>query len=232
MNRIKIISFILIFSVVLSAFFLTYERNDRAVNSQLNEKALVIIDAGHGGIDGGTQTSDGVLEKDINLSIAKKVAILCELHSVDYIMTRTDENSLADESADSIRQKKISDTKNRLKIIEDNPQALFLSIHQNYFTQSKYKGAQVFYSPNNPLSLDFAETMQNQIVELLQPQNNRIAKKTGTDIYLLYHAESVAIMVECGFLSNLQEAELLKTDDYQNKIAFAIFCGILKYLEA
>jgi len=232
MKILKIIFCIIMSFITVFAFFITYRHNEFAVNSGSDKKPLLIIDAGHGGIDGGTQTIDGVLEKDINLSIAKKIAKLCDLYSVNYIMTRTSSDSLADETLDTIRQKKISDTKNRFEIIENNPQAIFLSIHQNYFSQSKYKGAQVFYSPNNPLSLVLAETVQKQIVNFLQPQNNRIAKKTGTEIYLLYHAESVAIMVECGFLSNSEEADMLKSDSYQNKMAFAIFCGILKYMEA
>ena len=217
--------------VISFSFFITYKKNDIAVNLLGTKEPMIIIDAGHGGIDGGTSTSDGVLEKNLNLSIAQKIATLCDLYSIDYIMTRFDSESLADESAKTVRQKKVSDTKKRFEIIENNPQAIFLSIHQNHFSQSKYKGAQVFYSPNNPISEVLAETVQQQIKNLLQPQNNRIAKKTGTEIYLLYHAESVAIMVECGFLSNKEEAELLKTDEYQNKVAFAIFCGILKYME-
>ncbi len=213
-------------------FFQTYKKNDKAVSATANNKPMIIIDAGHGSPDGGTQAADSTLEKDLNLAIAKKIAKLCELYSIDYIMTRTSDDCIADKSAETIRQKKISDTKNRLKIINDNPQAIYLSIHQNYFSDQKYSGAQVFYSKNNPMSSVLAETVQKQIAELLQPQNNRIAKPTGTEIYLLYHTKNIAIMVECGFLSNIKEAELLKTDEYQNKMAFAVFCGILKYLEA
>ncbi|MBQ3005320.1 MAG: N-acetylmuramoyl-L-alanine amidase [Clostridia bacterium] len=225
------ISLLLILSFTL-LFSLTYSKNSKSVSTPVLNKPKIIIDAGHGSPDGGTQTPDGTLEKDLNLAIAKKIAILCDLNSIDYIMTRTTDDCIADKSAETIRQKKISDTKNRLKIINDNPQAIYLSVHQNYFSDQKYSGAQVFYSKNNPMSSVLAETVQKQIVELLQPQNYRIAKPTGTEIYLLYHAKNTAIMVECGFLSNPKEAELLKSEEYQNKMAFAVFCGILKYLEA
>ncbi len=187
-------------------------------------------DAGHGGIDGGATAVDGTLEKDINLSIAHKVNDLLTLFGINTVMTRECDMSIHSSDAETVRQKKVSDIKNRLKIINDAKNPVFVSIHQNHFTQSKYTGTQVFYSPNNERSRALAQIIQEDIVSSLQPDNTRQIKKSGTQIYLLYHAPCPAVMIECGFLSNESETELLKCDEYQTKIAAITANSILKFI--
>ena len=131
-----------------------------------------------------------------------------------------------------MREKKVSDIRNRMNIMLKYPNSIFLSIHQNHFSQSKYHGAQVFYSKNDPQSKVIAEYIQNAIVEKLQNENTRKIKPSGTEIYLLYHAKSPAVMVECGFLSNGGEAQLLNDEQYQKKMAVAIVDGVIKYLSS
>ncbi len=195
------------------------------------DSPTVIIDAGHGGEDGGTSSAGGILEKDINLSISGYLAEMLECAGYDVVMTRTTDEQIGDNTLPTIRQRKISDIRKRLLMTKTYPDALFVSIHQNHFSDSRYHGAQVFYSPKSANSKDLAEAVQNSIVNLMQRDNARQVKKIGSNIYLLYNCESTAIMAECGFLSNPSEAEKLSTADYQKKIAFSVACGIIKYLE-
>lgn len=196
-----------------------------------NNVPLIIIDAGHGGGDGGTQSSSGILEKDINLEIAQKLCCIFDSFGYDTLMVRTDDSLLSDPQSSTVRQKKVSDIRNRMEIIEKHPDSIFLSIHQNYFSQAKYNGTQVFYSPNNDQSRLVAQSVQSAVVEVLQKDNDRRIKKSGTEIYLLYHAKSPAIMVECGFLSNPGEAQLLNDEEYQKKLSLAIATGVTDYLK-
>ncbi len=190
----------------------------------------VIIDAGHGGPDGGTSADDGTLEKDLNLQIAKKVNSVLESMGVKTVMIRTEDISVHDNSASTIREKKVSDIKNRLKVINGTEDSVFVSIHQNHFSQSKYNGTQVFYSKNNPHSQLLADSIRQSVISVLQPENSREIKQSGSDIYLLYHAESPSVMVECGFLSNYEESEKLKNENYQQKLAFLISLGIMEFI--
>ncbi len=195
----------------------------------VSQRKTIIVDAGHGDVDGGTQSADGVLEKDINLSVANKIGSMLSIMGYNVVYTRqTDIIPYASECT-TIRQKKVWDTHNRMSIIEKYPDGLFLSIHQNYFTDSRYSGAQVFYSQNNPESKLLAESIQRSISDSLQAENDRQVKKVGTEIYLLYHAKIPAVMVECGFLSNVNEAALLKDNAYQAKMALSIVKGLSEY---
>lgn len=190
----------------------------------------VIIDAGHGGPDGGTNAKDGTLEKDINLQIAHKVNGLLMSMGVETVMIRTDDISVHDDNAETIREKKISDIKNRLSVLNNTDNAVFVSIHQNHFSQEKYSGTQVFYSKNNPDSRILADCIRQSVITGLQPENSRETKQSGQEIYLLNHAENPAVMVECGFLSNTEETEKLKNEDYQRKLAFFLALGILDFI--
>ncbi len=191
----------------------------------------VIIDAGHGGPDGGTTAADGTLEKDINLQIALKLNDTLNAMGIKTIMIRTEDISVHDNTAKTIREKKISDIKNRLKTINEAENSIFVSVHQNHFSVSKYNGAQVFYSKNNPLSQTLANCIRQPIISYLQPENSREIKESGSEIYLLYHAQRPSVMVECGFLSNFEETQKLKDEAYQKKLAFLIAVGIFDYFK-
>ena len=201
-----------------------------AASTKVNQ--TVIIDAGHGGPDGGTSADDGTLEKDLNLQIAIKLNESLSSMGIKTVMIRTEDISVHDASANTIRQKKVSDLKNRLKIINETDNSIFVSIHQNHFSDSRYSGTQVFYSKNNPQSSVLADCIRQSVISDLQKENTRETKPSGTDIYLLYHAESPAVMVECGFLSNINESKNLKNENYQKELAFVLALGISDYLNS
>lgn len=201
-----------------------------AASTKVNQ--TVIIDAGHGGPDGGTSADDGTLEKDLNLQIAIKLNESLSSMGIKTVMIRTEDISVHDASANTIRQKKVSDLKNRLRIINETDNSIFVSIHQNHFSDSRYSGTQVFYSKNNPQSSVLADCIRQSVISDLQKENTRETKPSGTDIYLLYHAESPAVMVECGFLSNINESKNLKNENYQKELAFVLALGISDYLNS
>ena len=209
-----------------------YHLKTKAGEAEKIRTPLIIIDAGHGGQDGGTVSSSGIVEKDINLSIALKIENLLKLYGIETLMTRNDDSLIYDGDCKTMREKKVSDIHNRMSMIEKHPDSVFLSIHQNHFDESKYCGTQVFYSKNNPESQILAECIQASVISKLQPENTRLIKPSGTEIYLLYHAKSPAVMVECGFLSNGAEAQLLNDDEYQTKMSVAVVQGIFTYLDS
>lgn len=190
-------------------------------------KYTVVIDSGHGGIDPGKVSASGAYEKDINLAIALKLQKLLEEQECQVIMTRTTDQGLYDESASN---KKMSDMKKRIEIMNDCNPDLILSIHQNSFSDATSKGAQVFYQASSESGKALAEQMQTILKEQVDANNSRKCK-ANNDYYLLQHTEATMIIIECGFMSNPQEAEALQTEDYQNKMAAAIANGIMQYLE-
>ncbi len=234
-NKIKIrfylsIVLVIIFSALTVGSHIIDKFAVDTVSSDNLQNKTIIIDAGHGGIDGGTSASDGTVEKDLNLQISLKINEILKSMGIKTVMTRTDDASLNDQNASTIRQKKVSDIKNRLAIINETDDAVFVSIHQNHFSQEKYSGAQVFYSKNNPQSQVLAEKIRFQLISVLQPENTREIKPSGSEIYLLHHAKVPAVMVECGFLSNYNETQLLKDEEYQRKLAFTVAMGIIDFL--
>lgn len=192
----------------------------------------VIIDPGHGGPDGGAVGVDGAVEKNINLAISLKLAGFFRASGFQVIMTRSTDRSIHDSGCDTIREMKSSDLHNRLKIGNEHPQSLFISIHQNNFGQSQYSGTQVFYSQKNPDSRTLAQTLQTNVHNLLQPGNDREIKPAEKNLFILYYAKSPTVMVECGFLSNPTECRMLENNEYQDKMAFAIFSGTLQFYSA
>lgn len=190
-----------------------------------DSKKVIVIDAGHGGEDGGAQSQSGILEKYINMAISDRLNELFSFFGYETVMTRSGDELIYDRSCSTIREKKVSDIHNRMKIVENNPNCIFLSIHQNHYEGTSSCGAQVFYSPNNAESEKLAESIQKTIVSDIQRDNKRLVKKSGNEIYLLRHAQVPAVMVECGFLSNPQEAEMLNKEEYQTVMAFEIFKG-------
>lgn len=233
MNRLSVVIFSLTFVFIVIAVAASSLTNDSLLISAPteNEGFVILIDAGHGGEDGGTNSADGTLEKDINLSIAKYLKQMLDVAGYNTIMTREDDNQIGDNSLPTIRQRKVSDIRKRLELTQSNPNCLMISIHQNYYSSPQYSGTQVFYSPSSPESRILAESVQGSVVSLLQKNNNRQIKEIGTNVYLLYNCKVPAIMVECGFMSNVNESEKLKNKDYQQQMAFSIMCGIQKYLE-
>lgn len=204
--------------------------NKSAAVSVEKEAPLIIIDPGHGGVDGGAVAADGTQEQYINLDIALKLNDLLADAGYRTLLTRENDDSIHDPDAKTVREKKVSDIHNRLKMIESNPGCIFVSIHQNYFTQSQYNGAQVFYSPNNAESSSLAECIQRSIVSLIQPENKRVIKESGSSIYVLYHSVEPSVLVECGFLSNPEETAKLNDESYRAKMADAICKGIINYI--
>lgn len=224
----------LIFSFVLFLAFPEPVSTASGENTgyEKEKKQLIIVDPGHGGEDGGTASSQGVNEKDVNLEISLKLKYLLDLCGFETLMVRTEDRLIYSGSPVTMREKKASDLSNRLQISKENPDGIFLSIHQNYFTESKYWGAQVFYSPNNPDSQVLADLIQNAVITNIQQENTRKIKRSGKEIYILYHAEAPAVMVECGFMSNYSEALLLKDRGYQLKMSLSVIDGINNYLDS
>lgn len=224
-------SVIVIFLIILTLLCFYSKLKNKALNvsNNISDERTIIIDAGHGGEDGGAVGIDGTIEKNINLQITEKLVSIMKLYGYKIILTRIDDNSIHSSDAKTIRQKKVSDIHNREKIIINNPQAIFISIHQNKFNDPSVHGTQVFYSKNNQLSPILAQCVQDSFVNNLQKDNYRKIKKSGTEIYLLYHSEIPSIMVECGFLSNSDDLKNLKDEKYQTKIAQTIADGIIKY---
>ena len=199
--------------------------------SPMQLKPCVVLDPGHGGMDGGAVGNDGIVEKNINLSIALKLREMLTLNGFEVYMTREEDRSIYDEGVTGLRNQKVSDMNNRLALVKAHPEALFVSIHQNQFPASQYSGAQIFYSPNAPESETMASITQRRFREMLQPENLREIKRAGDELFLLYYTKTPAIMAECGFLSNDAEARRLSDDEYQNKVAFVLFSSILEYTE-
>jgi len=229
----SIIAIITAFLIILSAMlYLTFMANFSAAeaSSMPITQKTVIVDAGHGGDDGGAIGIDGTVEKDINLDIALKLEKILKFYGFNVIMTRTQDVMTCDDGLDSLRKRKISDIHNRFELMRKNPDAIFISVHQNKFEDSSQHGTQVFYSGNDERSKELAEAIQTSVTLTLQQKNDRVVKKSGSGIYLLYHAKIPAVLVECGFISNSDEVKKLKDESYRMKLAILIADGLLKYI--
>jgi len=220
-----------LFLVVLIGFTLGSVKEVWLQTSTGPQQPVVLIDPGHGGEDGGTSSPTGTVEKDLNLSVAKYLAAYLDKAKISYIMTRDSDVSIHDDNCSTIREKKRSDLLNRRKLIENCGAQLFVSIHMNYFEKSQYKGAQVFYSPVNPNSKAFAQRVKDSLLATLKDDNKREIKQAYDSIYLMKYTSMPAVLVECGFLSNPEEEALLKTKDYQKKLAKAICNAIIETME-
>ena len=181
----------------------------------------LIVDAGHGGEDGGAVSLTGRFESQLNLEIAQRVEQLCGLCAVPVLMLRQADVSLADPDAKTIRQKKVSDLKNRVETVNQTPNAVLLSIHQNFFEGKNPHGAQVFYRDADS-SQGWAELLQTTLQQYLDPANTRTAAQVPKFVYLMKHIRCPAVLVECGFLSNPEEEARLSSDGYQKKLALVL----------
>lgn len=222
---ICILLFVAFVLIMLSAFSNITQQTNESISEY---KPTVIIDAGHGGEDGGAVVGDNI-EKDLNLSIALKLSDILKLNGFDVKNIRETDVAIYTDDAQSLSQKKKSDLNERLKIFNSDENNIVISIHQNKFEQSQYFGTQIFYSKNNENSATLAESIRKSVVMLLQPDNTRECKPAGKNIFLLDNATVPAVIVECGFMSNENELNKLKDENYQNQMAFAIYLGFLEY---
>lgn len=227
----KFIAAALIAAVLFSVFFYQLtkrlEETETFVPQAYSEHTLV-IDAGHGGEDGGAVSISGVSESRINLEIARRLELIMGLYGVDTVLLRTEDISLHSEGASTLREKKVSDLHNRVDRVNSIDNAVLISIHQNSYSDSQYRGAQVFFAPMDG-SQAFGEYVQEVLRVSLNPDNTRLAKQIPDTVYLMNHITCRAILVECGFLSNPEEDQLLQTPGYQLKLASALAGAYLQY---
>lgn len=192
------------------------------------ERRRVVIDAGHGGDDPGKVGINGANEKDVNLEIARLVKQYLEMSDVEVVMTRESDEGLNDADAPN---KKVQDMKRRIALIEEEAPALTVSIHQNSYPEEYVHGAQVFFYTGSKEGQELAQSIQDQLVAKVDPENKRQVKANDS-YYLLKKTGTPIVIVECGFLSNSVEAEKLCTEVYQKRVAWAIHIGVLRYLNA
>lgn len=228
-NLVPIAALILCCLAFLILSYITCGRLGKMASALAGEAPrTVVIDAGHGGEDGGATGKAGTVEKTVNLAIAKDLQDLLLASGYKVVMTRTTDSAISD-NLDTIRERKTSDLHNRLKIVESQENCIFVSIHQNQFPQGQYSGTQIFYSRNSENSKVLAESIRSRVVGLLQKDNTRQTKPATSSIYLLWNVKVPAVLVECGFLSNAEEEQRLNDSTYQKQLAFAICCGVLDY---
>ena len=221
--------FCIVFAAVLAAVFsgklylATF-----AVAECPDSRPVIILDAGHGGEDGGAVSPSGVRESGINLQICVRTDALLRLLGQPTLLLREDDRSLHSESAETISEKKISDLKNRVSEVNSRSNAILVSVHQNMFHESRYSGAQVFYGPT-PGSDELADSIQKSLREQLSKENRRQIKPADS-VYLMNHVSCPAVLVECGFLSNAEECRRLCTPEYQKQIAMVISVETMEFM--
>lgn len=190
----------------------------------------VIIDAGHGGEDGGAVGVTGVLEKDLNMQLSLCLAEALREAGVNVVLTRTEDKLLYTEEQNVRGQRKLWDLKNRLLVAAGVENALFVSIHMNKYPSAGVSGLMTYYA-KDPQSRALALGIQSKVAADFPTMKRRVPKEAGESIYLLSHAPCPAVLVECGFLSNPAECEKLSQKDYQRQLSFSLFCGIMEYIE-
>ena len=214
---------ILFLTCILFFTVCNQEDNSQVRPANTNELPTVIIDAGHGGMDGGAVGVNGALEKELNLEMATVLSALMRVSGYNVITTRTDDTMLTTE--DGKGNAKTRDLKKRLEIASKYPDGLMISLHCNKFPSESCKGLQVYYSENE-LARDTASSIQSSVISLLQTANHRKPKQADSSIYLLHRAITPSVLVECGFLSNNEECDLLCSDSYRKELALCILLGV------
>lgn len=233
-NQKRIITIFLMVFVSLFAFSFKIANNNM-LNKEITTETValpvtnrvIVIDAGHGTPDEGAESNNGVTEAEINLRIALKLQNLLEQSGAKVILTRSNEAAIYDIDKKTLREKKVSDIHNRVKIGNESSADIFVSIHLNKIPQNQYWGWQCFYNQNEKSKI-LAENLQNNLNEAIQKENKRIAMKLDT-VYIMKNVEIPISIVECGFLSNEEEEKRLQEDDYQNRLAWGIYNGIMDY---
>ena len=237
--RIKVVvaflAFALLFTITLSSLIFINDKYSPPLKTEIRSDTaignapIVVIDAGHGGEDGGAIGKDGSLEKNINLNIAKMLSSHLRAKGINTIMTRDTDTLLYDKNADYEGRKKALDLAERLRIANSYEGAIFVSIHMNSFPQAKYKGLQVYYSKNDTRSASLAENIQSFYKNCIMPENQRQIKQSDGKIAILDKLRIPAVLVECGFLSNPEECAKLNTESYQNELAKVMCDAIFEY---
>lgn len=235
-KRIKII----LGCILIALFTFTFQvANQKESTNKIQEQTAqttstpvsgktVVLDAGHGIPDEGAQSSNGTTEAETNLKITLKIQNLLEQSGCKVILTRSDENAIYDLDATTLKQKKISDIHNRVKIGNESSADIFVSIHLNKIPQSQYSGWQCFYKDGNENSNKLAKNIQENLNKSMQKENKRVPMKLD-NVYIIKHVEIPISIVECGFLSNPEEEKELLEDSYQNRLAWGIYNGIINY---
>lgn len=224
---------LIIIVIILGIFTFEYqlsktERETMYVTSTPVSGKVIILDAGHGTPDEGAESNNGTTEAQINLKIALKVQNLLEQSGCTVILTRSDDNGIYDLDKDTLREKKVSDIKNRVKIGNESSADIFVSIHLNKISESQYYGWQCFYKNNDDDSKNLANNLQNSLNESIDKINDRVPLPIK-NIYIVEYVEIPISIVECGFLSNPEEEEQLQSDEYQDRLAWGIYNGITNY---
>lgn len=230
--RHKILSYVSVSAfaiVLLSYYFLSPPATPVFAPAARFPGETVILDAGHGGEDGGAVSLSGVPESGINLAITQRLDLLLAFYGIHTFPLRTEDISLHDDEAKTLRQKKVSDLHNRADRINATENATLISIHQNTYSNARYHGAQVFYGGEVESSMLLAQSFQETLRLNLDPSNNRSAAKIPENVYLMNHVTCPAVLVECGFLSNPEEDRLLQDSGYQTKLAVVLAGAYLSF---
>lgn len=233
LNKQKIIFITMV--IVLSIFFYDEgesikEKHDILASSTPISNHTIILDAGHGAPDGGAVGQDGSIESDLNLKVVLKLQKLLESSNCTVLLTRSDENGIYETTADTIREQKVSDMKNRVNIANNSNAEMLISIHMNKLPQTKYSGWQTFYKNKDDTSKTIAENIQTSLNYFIKKENSRTIKSIS-GIYLTKNVDIPLVIVECGFLSNEEENKLLQTEEYQKELAWSIYIGIMDYFK-
>ena len=227
-NSIFLIAFIII--IIFTIFSNIMKSTETIDGSDTNEvkKIKILIDPGHGGVDPGTSGDSNKSEAPINLDISTKLMRFLEGSGFEVEMTRYDDDGLYTDNSKSIREKKNEDLRNRVQAINNSNADLAISIHLNSFPQKQYYGAHVFYKKNCETSKTAAEILQGNLKEMLDKNNKRVPQ-VKKDIKIMDDAAVPIVLIECGFLSNPDEEKKLLSDEYQEKIAWSIYTGLIQF---
>ena len=224
---------LMLITVLLAIVFILYSNEEGiffAASSAKTDMPVLVIDAGHGGEDGGAVSLSGVYESEINLDIALKMAALADLTGIEYRLTRETGDITYPDSAKTVSSRKKFDQKKRVEFINKTSNAVLVSIHQNFYPHKAPHGPQSFFAKNEG-SDSLAELSQSALNSSLCPENRRIAMPVAKDVYLFKNVSCPAVLVECGFISNPEESKLLDTEVYRLKIAAALTCAYFQYLD-
>lgn len=230
LNKKRLLTILSIVCIAVFVFSFQVANNSNTVStvSLPVSNKVIVLDAGHGKPDEGAESTNGTTEAETNLKITLKVQSLLEQSGATVILTRSDENAIYDLDKNTLKDKKISDIHNRVKIGNESSADIFVSIHLNKIPQEQYYGWQCFYKQNDEKSTALAKSLQENLNDSIQKENKRVAMKLD-NVYIIKHVEIPISIVECGFLSNKEEETQLLNDDYQNRLAWGIYNGIMDY---